>query len=185
MASQFSYFVTSGDLAAIVRHLEDSASLQYIEYKNFTADEYAHALKYHSLLTYPHLGHARSGQCRGDMFLVLPRMLELRPKCISTEHGERVIVSQELNVPSVVWALGGHKDESLLLRGEVSTIYSDSTSKQIMSKIRKSFSKYCRKQDGYYISPGVFGLHDVRLITISEGENKDVDYKLLTANAGG
>lgn len=63
------------------------------------------------------------------MFLVLNRTQALCPKIIPTDEGSRIVVSQELNTPSIVWALGGHRFENLLLKGEVSTICSDNVSK--------------------------------------------------------
>lgn len=89
------------------------------------------------------------------MFLVLNRTQALCPKIIPTDEGSRIVVSQELNTPSIVWALGGHRFENLLLKGEVSTICSDNVSKQMMADVRKVFSRYCKKVDGYYVSPGV------------------------------
>lgn len=131
---------------------------------------------------YPHLGYARSAQCRGDMFLVLNRTQALCPKIIPTDEGSRIVVSQELNTPSIVWALGGHRFENLLLKGEVSTICSDNVSKQMMADVRKVFSRYCKKVDGYYVSPGVFLLSNTRLITISAAENTAVDFCLPEKN---
>ena len=71
MAAQFSYFTTSDDLREIVKQVDANTQFQYIEYKNFPESEYPNARMYDSLLEYPHLGYARSAQCRGDMFLVL------------------------------------------------------------------------------------------------------------------
>ena len=156
MAAQFSYFTTSDDLREIVKQVDANTQFQYIEYKNFPESEYPNARMYDSLLEYPHLGYARSAQCRGDMFLVLNRTQALCPKIIPTDEGSRIVVSQELNTPSIVWALGGHRFENLLLKGEVSTICSDNVSKQMMADVRKVFSRYCKKVDGYYVSP-VFG----------------------------
>lgn len=130
MAAQFSYFTTSDDLREIVKQVDANTHFQYIEYKNFSESEYPNARMYGSLLEYPHLGYARSAQCRGDMFLVLNRTQALCPKIIPTDEGSRIVVSQELNTPSIVWALGGHRFENLLLKGEVSTICSDNVSKQ-------------------------------------------------------
>lgn len=178
MAMQFSYFATREDLEIIVRQIDQLTSFQYIEFKNFKESEFSHALKYTSLLEYPHLGYAQSGQCRGTMFLVLPRTQELKPKLVSTDEEDRVVVSQELNQPSVVWALGGHRGENMLLKGEISSIYADTISKQIASLLRKSFAKYCKKINGYYVSPNVFSLDHTRLITISENENAGADFKL-------
>ena len=76
------------------------------------------------------------------MFLVLNRTQALCPKIIPTDEGSRIVVSQELNTPSIVWALGGHRFENLLLKGEVSTICSDNVSKQMMADVRKVFSRY-------------------------------------------
>lgn len=73
------------------------------------------------------------------MFLVLNRTQALCPKIIPTDEGSRIVVSQELNTPSIVWALGGHRFENLLLKGEVSTICSDNVSKQMMADVRKVF----------------------------------------------
>ena len=72
------------------------------------------------------------------MFLVLNRTQALCPKIIPTDEGSRIVVSQELNTPSIVWALGGHRFENLLLKGEVSTICSDNVSKQMMADVRYS-----------------------------------------------
>ena len=119
MAAQFSYFTTSDDLREIVKQVDANTQFQYIEYKNFPESEYPNARMY---VEYPHLGYARSAQCRGDMFLVLNRTQALCPKIIPTDEGSRIVVSQELNTPSIVWALGGHRFENLLLKGEVSTI---------------------------------------------------------------
>lgn len=161
MAAQFSYFTTSDDLREIVKQVDANTQFQYIEYKNFSESEYPNARMYDSLLEYPHLGYARSAQCRGDMFLVLNRTQALCPKIIPTDEGSRIVVSQELNTPSIVWALGGHRFENLLLKGEVSTICSDNVSKQMMADVRKVFSRYCKKVDGYYVSPGVFLLSNM------------------------
>lgn len=125
--------------------------------------------------------------CLGDcdillMFLVLNRTQALCPKIIPTDEGSRIVVSQELNTPSIVWALGGHRFENLLLKGEVSTICSDNVSKQMMADVRKVFSRYCKKVDGYYVSPGVFLLSNTRLITISAAENTAVDFCLPEKN---
>lgn len=138
MAAQFSYFTTSDDLREIVKQVDANTQFQYIEYKNFSESEYPNARMYDSLLEYPHLGYARSAQCRGDMFLVLNRTQALCPKIIPTDEGSRIVVSQELNTPSIVWALGGHRFENLLLKGEVSTICSDNVSKQILSAFQDS-----------------------------------------------
>ena len=73
MAAQFSYFTTSDDLREIVKQVDANTQFQYIEYKNFSESEYPNARMYDSLLEYPHLGYARSAQCRGDMFLALNR----------------------------------------------------------------------------------------------------------------
>ena len=116
------------------------------------------------------------------MFLVLNRTQALCPKIIPTDEGSRIVVSQELNTPSIVWALGGHRFENLLLKGEVSTICSDNVSKQMMADVRKVFSRYCKKVDGYYVSPGVFLLSNTRLITISAAENTAVDFCLPEKN---
>ena len=177
MATQFSYFATCEDLKQIVQQIELANSFQYIEFKNFSSSEFAHALKYDSLLDYPHLGHAQSGQCRGTMFLVLPSTQDLKLKHIPTDEEDRIIVSQELNQPSVVWALGGHWRENMLLRGEISTIYTDAVSKQMLSLLRKAFAKHCKKVKGYYISPHAHSLDCTRYITISENENIDVDFQ--------
>ena len=72
------------------------------------------------------------------MFLVLNRTQALCPKIIPTDEGSRIVVSQELNTPSIVWELGGHRFENLLLKGEVSTICSDNVSKQMMADVRYS-----------------------------------------------
>lgn len=80
------------------------------------------------------------------MFLVLNRTQALCPKIIPTDEGSRIVVSQELNTPSIVWALGGHRFENLLLKGEVSTICSDNVSKQMMADVRKVFSRYCKNR---------------------------------------
>lgn len=178
MAAQFSYFATSDDLREIVKQIEVNTQFQYIEYKNFSGSEYPNAKKYNSLLDYPYLGHAQSAQCRGDMFLVLNRTQTLCPKIIPTDEGSRIVVSQELNTPSIVWALGGHRSENLLLKGEVSTICSDNASKQMMADVRKAFSRYCKKVGGYYVSPGVFLLKNTRFITISALENTAVNFNL-------
>lgn len=182
MAAQFSYFTTSDDLREIVKQVDANTHFQYIDYKNFSESEYPNARMYGSLLEYPHLGYARSAQCRGDMFLVLNRTQALCPKIIPTDEGSRIVVSQELNTPSIVWALGGHRFENLLLKGEVSTICSDNVSKQMMADVRKVFSRYCKKVDGYYVSPGVFLLSNTRLITISAAENTAVDFCLPEKN---
>ena len=116
------------------------------------------------------------------MFLVLNRTQALYSKIIPTDEGSRIVVSQELNTPSIVWALGGHRFENLLLKGEVSTICSDNVSKQMMADVRKVFSRYCKKVDGYYVSPGVFLLSNTRLITISAAENTAVDFCLPEKN---
>ena len=172
MAAQFSYFTTSDDLREIVKQVDANTQFQYIEYKNFSESEYPNARMYDSLLEYPHLGYARSAQCRGDMFLVLNRTQALCPKIIPTDEGSRIVVS----------ALGGHRFENLLLKGEVSTICSDNVSKQMMADVRKVFSRYCKKVDGYYVSPGVFLLSNTRLITISAAENTAVDFCLPEKN---
>lgn len=112
MAAQFSYFTTSDDLREIVKQVDANTQFQYIEYKNFSESEYPNARMYDSLLEYPHLGYARSAQCRGDMFLALNRTQALCPKIIPTDEGSRIVVSQELNTPSIVWALGGHRFEN-------------------------------------------------------------------------
>lgn len=77
MAAQFSYFTTSDDLREIVKQVDANTQFQYIEYKNFSESEYPNARMYDSLLEYPHLGYARSAQCRGDMFLALNRLFQL------------------------------------------------------------------------------------------------------------
>ena len=64
MAAQFSYFTTSDDLREIVKQVDANTQFQYIEYKNFPESEYPNARMY---VEYPHLGYARSAQCRGDM----------------------------------------------------------------------------------------------------------------------
>lgn len=178
MSAQFSYFATSDDLREIVKQIEANAHFRYIEYKNFSENEYPNAKMYDSLLDYPYLGYAQSIQCRGDMFLVLNRTQVLHPKIIPSDEGSRVIVSQELNKPSIVWALGGHQSGNLLLKGEVSTIYSDNISKQMMADVRKVFSMCCKKVDRYYVSPGVFLLKDTRFITVSALETTAVDFCL-------
>ena len=86
MAAQFSYFTTSDDLREIVKQVDANTQFQYIEYKNFSESEYPNARMYDSLLEYPHLGYARSAQCRGDMFLVLNRTQALCPKIIPTDN---------------------------------------------------------------------------------------------------
>lgn len=55
-------------------------------------------------------------------------------------------------------------------------------SKQMMADVRKVFSRYCKKVDGYYVSPGVFLLSNTRLITISAAENTAVDFCLPEKN---
>lgn len=42
--------------------------------------------------------------------------------------------------------------------------------------------QYCKKVDGYYVSPGVFLLSNTRLITISAAENTAVDFCLPEKN---
>ena len=46
----------------------------------------------------------------------------------------------------------------------------------------KEISRYCKKVDGYYVSPGVFLLSNTRLITISAAENTAVDFCLPEKN---
>lgn len=141
MTAQFSYFTTSDDLREIVKQVDANTQFQYIEYKNFSESEYPNARMYDSLLEYPHLGYARSAQCRGDMFLVLNRTQALYPKIIPTDEGSRIVVSQELNTPSIVWALGGHRFENLLLKGEVFFVLHPLYPKRLCFDWRKAYKQ--------------------------------------------
>jgi len=51
-----------------------------------------------------------------------------------------------------------------------------------IAKLEEQLNGYCKKVDGYYVSPGVFLLSNTRLITISAAENTAVDFCLPEKN---
>jgi hypothetical protein len=175
MKKRVSYFATPKDLRDIIETLDSRASYQYIEYRNFTIDEYCNAWRLSTLLAYPTIGMAKSGKCDQDIFLVLPKDQELQLKYL--QNGNRVVVSQELNIPSITWSLGGLWKETMLIKGEVSSVHSDTVTESMMKEVQYAFSKHCLKRKGYFVSKEVINVPNFRLITI--GETQPTSYDLV------
>lgn len=178
MRNRLFYFATPTDLKKIIETIDGETSYQYVEAKNFSVEEYESALHLQTLLDYPQIGYSKSGTCNTSIILLLPREQKLQLKRVSGgSAGSRIIVSQELNQPSVAWFLGGMWNEHILLKGEISTVHNDPATKDMMKQIQRCFAVHCSKNQGYYISPEVASLSDVRLITMV-GETVPPEYDL-------
>lgn len=177
MASRFFYFSTPDDLFKIVSSIDASNLFHYVKCGNYTKEAFKEVLMIDTLLDYPKLGYSISGQCRDVNFLVLPKDQQIQVKRTNGYDELRLIISQELNNPSVTWSVGGLWNDNMIIKGEISTLYTDSASKKIVQYLKRYFGKFCVKENGYFISPGVKEMINCRLITIGADKPEAYDFR--------
>lgn len=171
------FFLTKEDLISIMRSVQASEPVYYVETGNFASNDIK---RYDSLEEYENLGIKKSGEGQSESFLVLRQSDELiiRERQI-LDGSMRYLVDQMENKDSIALWPGGTYGNEYFICGHIGTISSTETSIKLFKLFEKYIKKQCKMKIGrYYISESAKEMYGGRrFITISVKEDVAYDIK--------
>lgn len=171
------FFLTKEDLISIMRSVQASEPVYYVETGNFASNDIK---RYDSLEEYENLGIKKSGEGQSESFLVLRQSDELIVRERQILDGSmRYLVDQMENKDSIVLWPGGTYGNEYFICGHIGTISSTETSIKLFKLFEKYIKRQCKIKIGrYYISESAKEMYGGRrFITISIKENVGCDIK--------
>lgn len=171
------FFLTKEDLISIMRSVQASEPVYYVETGNFASNDIK---RYDSLEEYENLGIKKSGEGQSESFLVLRQSDELIVRERQILDGSmRYLVDQMENKDSIVLWPGGTYGNEYFICGHIGTISSTETSIKLFKLFEKYIKRQCKIKIGrYYISESAKEMYGSRrFITISIKENVGCDIK--------
>lgn len=172
------FFLTKEDLISIMRSVQASEPVYYVETGNFDTNDIR---KYDSLEEYEDLGIKKSGEGHTESFLVLRQSDELIIRERQAHDGSmRYLVDQLENQDSIVIWPGGIYGDEYFICGHIGTTGFTETSIKLFKLFEKYIKRQCKTKIGrYYISESAKKMYgDRRFITISIKEKVEYDIKL-------
>lgn len=171
------FFITKDELISIMRSVQESEPVFYVETGNFASKDIQ---KYESLEEYEDLGIKKSGEGQSESFLVLKQSDEVIIRERQIPDGSmRYLVDQMENKDSIVLWPGGIYGEEYFICGHIGTISATETSIKLFNLFAKYIKRQCKIKIGrYYISESAKEIYsDRRFITISIKESMGCDIK--------
>ena len=145
---QIHFFASKGDLENILKSIEASRSLKYVQSGLFNNRK---PVIYESFLDYEDLGINKRGQVsNGDiMFLVMNKISEVFVEPVPQFSGKlKYAIDMRLNQASLLIVPSGFYDSNTLIAGKIGTISTHPVSVEIYDLFRKTILKNS-KQIGY------------------------------------
>ena len=148
----YEFFATNEDLVAVIRPVELTHSLQYVERGLFDQPERG---VFRSLVSMPDLGVAKFGDSNHERdFLVLSQGQELKVRQVPQRRGGyKYAVDQLENPGSVTIGPGGRFGDSVLIAGMLGTVHHDKISEDLLKAFASAFKKKFVRVKSYWVGP--------------------------------
>lgn len=171
------FFLTKEDLISIMRSVQASEPVYYVETGNFASNDIK---RYDSLEEYEDIGINKFGRQCSEGFLVLKQHDKLTLREVLQRDGSiRYFVDQLENQDSIILYPSGVYAKEYFICGQIGTASTTETSIKLFKLFEKYIKKQCKMKIGrYYISESAKEMYGGRrFITISVKEDVAYDIK--------
>lgn len=166
-STAYNFYGTGEDILNVLRVVEASYPLQYVECGLF--DERERPI-FHSFSSLPALGIAQTGESVGEpTFLVMLEGDKLNVRTVPQRRGgTKYAVDQQANPGTATICPGGMYKHFALIAGMVGTVHHDEKAKKLMKAFSGALKRDFKKMKSYLVGPEAKKLHDSGMrLTIS------------------
>jgi hypothetical protein len=149
---QTPFFATREDILGVLRDLEGSRRVKYVEMLYGASDE---TRTFESAVAIDGFGIARDGdQVKEPNYLVVPSHVTVIARRFQLRDGTpRFSIDQKENPQSITVAPGGVFRDEAIIAGSVGTIWTTGESRELYDDVAKRLRKAFKKIRSYYVGP--------------------------------
>jgi hypothetical protein len=151
-STSHNFFATGNDILNVLRSVEASYPLQYVECGLFNESERP---IFNGSSSLPSLGLAQAGQAHLEpTFLVMLQGDRLNVRTVQQRRGgQKYAVDQKANPGTVVIEPGGVYKDSTLIVGTVGTVHEDEKAAKLMKAFSSALKQDFTKMKSYLVGP--------------------------------
>ena len=157
MIKKLLFFAKTEDLHDLMQSFEDDNKLLYTKFGAVHPDKF---VVFNSYKDIPKLGFADGEQSAAcTAYLIMAQGSRINYNMVNDGDSDKIYITQMDNLNSILFRPCGIFDEKTIISGELSTIYDNINSQNLMKRGKKSFVKNFEKIKSFYV--GLEALNDL------------------------